>query len=183
VPISAEDRGRLIQLARQALSHIVANGPAPALGNVAGILAECRGCFVTLTNRGQLRGCIGTFAPRWPLAEAVVRMAAEAARDSRFLYIRPVTARELPELTVEVSVLSPLEPIGDPLSIEIGKHGIYIVRGHASGCFLPEVATDQGWNVEQFLGYCCEHKAGLPADAWRQDGTQVHVFTSEKFSE
>jgi AmmeMemoRadiSam system protein A len=151
------------------------------LGAYEGALAEKRGCFVTLTNQGALRGCIGTFAARRPLAEAVVTMAAQAAKDPRFIYYRPVTAAELDELSIEVSVLSPLEPIEDPLTLKIGTHGIYIDRGGASGCFLPEVATDQGWNAEQFLSHCCSGKAGLPADAWRQADTQVYVFTSEKF--
>ncbi|NQU76957.1 MAG: AmmeMemoRadiSam system protein A [Planctomycetes bacterium] len=183
MPISPEARSELMRLARASLAHTVANGPAPKVESPQGVLAEKRGCFVTLTNRGALRGCIGTFAPQWPLAQAVVRMAAAACRDGRFVYYRPVTAEELPQLTVEVSVLSQLEPIADPLSLEVGKHGIYVVRGANSGCFLPEVATDQGWDAEQFLSHCCAGKANLAPDAWRDDKTQVYVFTSEKFTD
>lgn len=179
--ISQEDRTTLLRLAREAVSHVVSGTEAPFVGQPTGVLAEQRGCFVTLTNRGRLRGCIGTFAPAAPLAQSVVQMGMEAARDPRFLHRDPITPGELSELEIEISVLSPLTPIEDPLSLEVGTHGIYIQRGPAGGCFLPEVATDQGWNAEQFLSYCCAHKAGLPPDAWRDPRTTVLVFTSEKF--
>jgi uncharacterized protein len=146
------------------------------------VLAEQRGCFVTLTNHGRLRGCIGTFQPRGPLAAMIVEMARAAARDPRFVY-NPITIPELNQLTIEVSVLSPLEATSDPLSLEVGRHGIYIVRAGRSGCFLPEVATDQGWDARKFLDECCTGKAGLPPEAWKQPGTKVYLFTSEKFEE
>ena len=148
----------------------------------SGLLAEKRGCFVTLTNGGMLRGCIGTFSPSPPLGKMIVEMGCSAARDPRFLD-NPITLDEVEHLTVEVSVLSPLTKTDNPEALEIGKDGIYIVQGARSGCFLPEVATDQGWGVEEFLGYCCSHKAGLSADAWRDPETTVYLFTSEKFEE
>jgi len=179
--ISPDQRAKLIALARASVAHAVAAAPAPSAEDRSGVLGEKRGCFVTLTNAGELRGCIGTLQPQKPLADEVIEMAAAAARDSRFIYYKPITPGELNELTVEVSVLSPLEPIDDPLSLTIGTHGIYI-RGRAgAGCFLPEVATDQGWNAEQFLTHCCAGKANLAPDAWRQADTEVLVFTSEKF--
>jgi AMMECR1 domain-containing protein len=84
---------------------------------------------------------------------------------------------------VEVSVLSPLEETAEPENLEIGRHGIYVVSQGRSGCYLPEVATQLGWSAEQFLDSCCQEKAGLPAGAWQSPGTQVYLFTSEKFSE
>ena len=96
--------------------------------------------------------------------------------------MNPITPAELDELTVEVSVLSPLKPTSRPEELEIGRHGVYITCGYRSGCFLPEVATDQGWDAAEFLSYCCSHKAGLPADAWRMAEAKVYLFTSEKFS-
>ena len=182
MPLSTEDRCRLIQLARQTIAHEVAEAPAPQPGPILGVLAEKRGCFVTLTNQGMLRGCIGTFSPRRPLAQSVVEMACEACHDPRFVH-HPVTARELGSLTVEVSVLGPLEPIADPLSLELGKHGIYIINGYSAGCFLPEVAIETGWTAEEFLTHCCQGKAGMSGDAWKRPDTQVYVFTSEKFKE
>jgi uncharacterized protein (TIGR00296 family) len=95
----------------------------------------------------------------------------------------PIAPGELDRLNIHISVLSELAPIADPLDIELGVHGIYIIRGHAAGCFLPEVATETGWSKEEFLSQCCAGKAGMSPDAWRQQGTQVLVFTSERFGE
>lgn len=123
-----------------------------------------------------------TFAPDQPLGVALVEMGQSAANDPRFLD-DPITPQELASLKVEVSILSELTPTREPASLQVGVHGIYVIRGSRAGCFLPEVATDQGWNAEQFLSYCCSHKAGLAADAWKDPRTQVLLFTSEKISE
>jgi len=142
--------------------------------------APC-GCFVTLKNRGRLRGCIGQFTSDGPLIELVAEMAkASATGDPRFL-ADPITVRELEKLDVEISVLSPLKKTDDPLSLRLGVDGIYIRQGRASGCFLPQVATETGWSKEEFLSYCCSHKAGLAADAWKDPKTQVYLFTAEAF--
>ena len=142
--------------------------------------APC-GCFVTLKNAGRLRGCIGQFISDGPLIELVVEMAkASATGDPRF-FADPITAGELEKLNVEISVLSPLQKTEDPLSLRLGVDGIYIRQGRASGCFLPQVATETGWTKEQFLSYCCAHKAGLAPDAWKQPQTQVYFFHAEVF--
>ncbi|HET6427365.1 MAG TPA: AmmeMemoRadiSam system protein A [Phycisphaerae bacterium] len=180
--LTENERNTLLGLARESVAATVGKGrrPRPV---VEGTLGERRGCFVTLTNRGRLRGCIGTFDPARPLGEEIVEMAAAAATDPRFIYYNPITAGEVDALTVGVSVLSELEPIDDPLAIELGVHGIYVVAGGASGCFLPEVATETGWTKEQFLSECCAGKAGMGPDAWRDGTAKVYVFTSEKFSD
>ncbi|MHC4982373.1 MAG: AmmeMemoRadiSam system protein A [Planctomycetota bacterium] len=179
--LSNEDRQRLLALATSAVKAAVHGQPRPKVDDPSGVLAERRGCFVTLKNAGRLRGCIGTFQPERPLGEMVVEMAVAAAtRDPRFM-MNPIIAGELPQLTIEVSVLSPLEETKAPEKLEVGKHGIYIVCGMQAGCFLPEVATEMGWGVEAFLDQCCVGKAGLPRGAWRRDDTKVYLFTSEKF--
>lgn len=180
--ISAEDRSKLVSLAREAVASQVTGQGRPDAPALQGVLAETRGCFVTLTNAGRLRGCIGTFRPDKPLGEMIIDMGMSAAgHDPRFLG-NPITPGELDELHIEVSVLSPLEKTDDPLSLEIGTHGIYIVGGAGrSGCFLPEVATDQGWDAVEFLDHCCMGKAGMSGGAWRESGTEVYLFTSEKF--
>jgi len=180
--IEAEDRKRMIELARGAVKAAVTGASPPEMPPSVGLLGEKRGCFVTLTNRGALRGCIGTFQPDRPLGEMIVEMGRSAARDPRFV-TNPITPAELPDLTIEVSVLSPLELTTEPEKLEIGRHGIYIVSGYRSGCFLPEVATDQGWDAAEFLDYCCSHKANLPPHAWRTPEAKVYLFTSEKFEE
>lgn len=142
--------------------------------------AHC-GCFVTLKNKGRLRGCIGQFISDRPLIELVAEMAvASATGDPRF-FADPITPRELNQLDVEISVLSPLKRTDDPLSLRLGVDGIYIKRGGASGCFLPQVAAEAGWSKEEFLSYCCSHKAGLPANAWKDPKTEVYLFTAEVF--
>ncbi|MBL7220004.1 MAG: AmmeMemoRadiSam system protein A [Phycisphaerae bacterium] len=180
--ISAEDRSKLVSLARAAVAAQVTGQGRPDAPAAEGILAEMRGCFVTLTNAGRLRGCIGTFQPDQPLGKMIVEMGMSAAgHDPRF-FGNPITPDELDELRIEVSVLSPLAKTDDPLSLEIGTHGIYIVGGGRSGCFLPEVATDQGWDAREFLDHCCMGKAGMSAGAWRQSDTTVYLFTSDKFN-
>jgi AmmeMemoRadiSam system protein A len=142
--------------------------------------AHC-GCFVTLKNHGRLRGCIGNFTSDNPLVELVAEMAkASATSDPRFFADRISTA-ELDQLDIEISVLSPLKKTNDPLSLQLGVDGIYIKKGYASGCFLPQVATETGWSKEEFLSYCCSHKAGLAPDAWKEPETEVYLFTAEIF--
>ena len=182
MPLSPEERSQLAGLARAAVEAAIRGGPLPAAKDASGILSQARGCFVTLTNAGRLRGCIGTFQPSAPLAELLPQIAAAATQDGRFVW-NPVTPAELPHLDIEVSILSPLEPMKSLEDLRIGTHGIYVVRGGRSGCFLPEVATDQGWDATRFLDECCAGKAGLPAGAWRQPDAKVFLFTSEKFGQ
>jgi uncharacterized protein (TIGR00296 family) len=87
----------------------------------------------------------------------------------------------LDQLDVEISVLSPLERTGDPLNLRLGIDGIHIKKGRASGCFLPQVATETGWSKEEFLSHCCSDKASLAPDAWKDAGTDVYLFTAEVF--
>jgi hypothetical protein len=182
MPLSIEERSQLIALARSAVEAAVRGGPLPAPKDVRGVLDQSRGCFVTLTTGGRLRGCIGTFQPSGRLAEVLPQIAAAATQDSRFVW-DPVTAGELPRLDIEVSILSPLEPMKRLEDLQIGTHGVYVVHGRRSGCFLPEVATDQGWDASRFLDECCAGKAGLPPRAWQQPDAKVYLFTSEKFGQ
>lgn len=180
--LPTEDRTLLISLARAAVEAEVSAKAPPKTESLTGVLAQRRGCFITLTNAGRLRGCMGTFKPMATLGEIIAEMGAAAARDPRFVG-NPITPRELPELRIEVSVLSPLAETFRPASLTVGTHGIYIVRDDHSGCFLPEVATDQGWDAEEFLTQCCQSKAALPPNAWKDPTTKVYIFTSEKFDQ
>ena len=171
----------LLKVARDTVEAVLTGGsvPEPESGDPE-LNAHC-GCFVTLKNRGQLRGCIGQFTSDRPLIELVVEMAkASATGDPRF-FADPITADELEQLDVEISVLSPLQRTDDPLSLRLGTDGIYIKRGCTSGCFLPQVATETGWSKKEFLSYCCAHKAGLAPDAWKDPETEVYLFTAEVF--
>lgn len=139
------------------------------------------GCFVTLKNNGNLRGCLGQFTSDKPIIELIFEIAqASATRDARF-YDNPIMARELDDLDIEVSLLSPLKKTDDPLSLRLGIDGIYIKRNNNTGCFLPQVATEIGWNRQEFLSYCCSQKAGLKPNAWKDQLTEVYLFTADIF--
>lgn len=172
----------LLKLARDSIQARLEGKPLPPLPDVRIEAKDFGGVFVTLKNAGRLRGCIGRFNPDAGVAETVQEMAIATLDDPRFRN-DPVTARELPRITIDISVLSPMLRTHDPLSLDIGKHGIYIRRGHRSGCFLPQVAPEQRWNKEQFLSQCCAMKAHLPADAWKDPQTEVYLFTAEVFGE
>ena len=171
----------LLKTARDSVEAVI-NGQKPNVpqSDDTELNAHC-GCFVTLKNHEQLRGCIGQFTSDKPLIELVVEIAkASATNDPRFL-ADPITPDELEQLDIEISVLSPLQKTDDPLSLRLGTDGIYIKKGPASGCFLPQVATETGWSAEEFLSYCCAHKAGLGADAWKDPQTEVLLFTADVF--
>ena len=179
--MTEERKQILLAIVRDAVAAAVTGEapPKPACDDPE--LNVHQGCFVTLKNRGRLRGCIGQFIADKPLVQVVFEMAVSAAtRDPRFTY-DPVTPEELISLDVEISVLSALEKTDDPLSLRLGIDGIYIVRGQESGCFLPQVVTETGWDAEEFLANCCVQKAGLPADAWRDSQTDVFLFTADIF--
>lgn len=177
-----EQKKMLLKVAKDTIQAAVRRKPVyePTTDDPE-LLAEV-GCFVTLKNGEQLRGCIGQFTADRPLIEMVCDMAvASSMHDPRFSYDR-ITVDELPELDIEISVLSPMVKTDDPLSLRLGIDGIYITDGRTSGCFLPQVATETGWDEADFLSYCCAHKAGLRADAWKTDDTvEVYLFTAEVF--
>ncbi|RKY07960.1 MAG: AMMECR1 domain-containing protein [Planctomycetota bacterium] len=171
----------LLTIARGAVGAAVkGQRPQEATSDEQELLSAC-GCFVTLKNKGRLRGCIGQFISDKPLIELVSEMAvASATKDPRF-GADPITLAELDSLDVEISVLSPLKKTEDPLSLRLGIDGIYITCGAMSGCFLPQVATETGWNEREFLTNCCVHKAGLSANAWEKGDTEVYLFTADVF--
>ena len=171
----------LLKIARDTVEAVIQGGEVPKPKSDDPQLNSHCGCFVTLKNKQRLRGCIGRFISDIPLIELVVEMAkASATGDMRF-FANPITVSELERLDVEISVLSPLERTSDPQSLRLGVDGIYVKKGRASGCFLPQVATETGWSKEEFLSYCCAHKAGMSPDAWKDPETEVYLFTAEVF--
>jgi AmmeMemoRadiSam system protein A len=132
---------------------------------------------VTLKNKGILRGCIGFIEPVFPLYETVIRGAIYAAcQDYRF---PPVTADELNDLEIEISVLTTPEKIRNPQVIEVGRHGLIIAKGENKGLLLPQVAVENGWGLKEFLEQACL-KAGLPTDAWKT-GADMYIFEAIVF--
>jgi len=178
-----EQKNILLSVARNAVTAAVTGKKPPKSSSDDPALNAHCGCFVTLKNKDELRGCIGQFISDKPLIELVSDMAvASSTGDQRFLH-NPITTKEVNELDIEISVLSPLKKTDNPLNLRLGIDGIYIKKGFASGCFLPQVATETGWNKEEFLSSCCGHKAGLKPDTWKDKNTEVYLFTAEIIEE
>lgn len=178
--IQHEEKLALLGLARQSIESGLSGAPGPACTLDSELLKEKCGAFVTLHKRGMLRGCIGYIQAYKPLCETVVEMAQSAAfRDPRF---PPVQKNELPELDLEISVLSPLRKTTDINEIQVGVHGIVITNGRHRGLLLPQVATEQKWDRDTFLQQTCV-KAGLGVDAWKDPGTTIEIFSATVFGE
>ncbi|MFC2098299.1 AmmeMemoRadiSam system protein B [Bacteroidota bacterium] len=180
--LSKEDKTVLIDIARKTIDLYVRSEKIHKVDKqyFSEALQTHTGAFVTLHKNGELRGCIGRFQPDKPLYEVVRDMAISAStKDYRF---KPVKAGELDEIELEISVLTPLEPISDPSEIKLGQHGIYIKKGHNSGTFLPQVATQTGWNLEEFLGHCARDKAQIGWFGWKDAELYIYealIFTEE----
>ncbi len=178
-----KDKKVLLSIARKSIESAITGTPyeQTQIEITSQELKEKSGAFVTLRTHGNLRGCIGRMASDIPLYKLVSEMAVSAAKeDPRFNQIHP---SELEVLEIGISALSPLQKIDDPLDFELGRHGIYIIKGASNGCFLPQVATETGWTKEEFLSQCCSMKAGLSPDAWRKEDIEVYIFTTETISE
>jgi AmmeMemoRadiSam system protein A len=177
------ERTELLHLARQTVTAFV-NGqdvPAPEPDTLPAALRQAGACFVTLENHGRLRGCIGNMIATGPLYEAVIRNAASACRDPRFVH-DPVTAEELDALHIEISYLTPMQRVSKTDDIVVGRDGLLIRLGRQSGVLLPQVAYERGWTRGEFLAQTC-YKAGLPLDAWKQPEAEIYSFTAEVFGE
>lgn len=172
---------RLLQIARESLTDYVKYGKRKTFAEKDPVLNQPMGAFVTLRENGELRGCIGNMVGDGPLYQTVANMAIEAAaKDPRF---NPVSEGELGKVDVEISVLSPMKKVSGPEEINIPGHGVLVRKGYRSGVYLPQVATEAGWNKEQFLTSLCAQKAGLEPYAWKDPATDIYVFSAEVFAE
>lgn len=181
--LTTAEKKILLETAREAITARLNNRkPVPVdKGRLTPRLREPLGAFVTLTIKGELRGCIGRFTSNDPLWEVVAAMATEAAfGDPRF---PALTKAEYPSVSLEISVLGPMKKINSINEIKIGRHGIYIKKGFQSGTLLPQVATERGWSVEQFLGYCARDKAGIGWSGWKEKETEIFVYEAYVFGE
>jgi len=179
--LSIEQKKKLLSIARSSIQSYFDSKERPQLKESDPVLLAKSGAFVTLHKKGELRGCIGNMVGQEPLYLTIRDMAIAAAfEDPRF---GPLRKSELADIEIEISVLSPLEKIDNPDKIKMGEHGVLLKRGFNSGVFLPQVACETGWSKEEFLANLCEHKAGLPADAWKDKSCQLYIFTADIFSE
>ncbi|MBI2469900.1 MAG: AmmeMemoRadiSam system protein B [Planctomycetes bacterium] len=182
--LTSKEKALLLSLARSTLETYTKTGTPPNLDQtdyaLSNRLKEKYGVFVTLKKHGELRGCIGHIIPRTSLSQAVIENTINSsANDWRF---SPVGATEIPDITIEISVLSQMKKINGPDEFIVGKEGIVIRKGQASAVFLPQVANEQGWDRTETLCQLCR-KAGLSPDAWKDDNMEFYVFTADVFHE
>lgn len=177
--LNEKQRKTLLRVAREAV-EAAARGERYTPEAEDPELEQLGAAFVTLKQRGDLRGCIGTIEAHEPTITSVARMARAAAlEDPRFPAVRPA---EVPDLTIDISLLSPAERVTDVNDIEIGKHGLIIEQGSYRGLLLPQVPLEWGWDREEFLDHTCR-KAGLPRGSWRSGECRLYAFTAEVFGE
>ncbi len=174
---SDEERRLLKQLAKSSIESVLFRKEEKHL-DLPESLKEKMGAFVCLKTQGELKGCIGYVRGQLPLDQTIRQMAVEAAfHDPRFM---PLNQAEWKDTDIEISVLTPMKRITDVNEIEVGIHGIYIEKGFSSGLLLPQVATENGWDLKTFLEYTCM-KAGLPKDAWKSKDTDIYIFSADVF--
>jgi len=177
--LTKKEQRDLLKIARDTIVSYVSSSRVPVVETASKGLNLQSGCFVTIKQHGQLRGCIGNFVSDQPLFRLVQEMAVSAAtRDPRFY---PMKQQDLDAFELEISVLSPLERISSVDAIKVGTHGIYLVKNSSRGVLLPQVATEYGWDRETFLRHTCL-KAGLPENAWQRD-CEIYIFSALVFGE
>jgi AmmeMemoRadiSam system protein A len=177
--LSGPEKKELLDLARAIIAKYLDSGERGVPALAAPVFKEKHGVFVTLHRDGELRGCIGYPLPLKPLGEAVAEMAVAAAvEDPRF---PAVTADELAELDIEISVLTVPQKVSSSDQVQVGRDGIIISKGFQRGLLLPQVPVEQGWTLEQYISYGCR-KAGLAPDEWKK-GVQIEVFQAIVFGE
>jgi uncharacterized protein (TIGR00296 family) len=184
--LSLEEGTLLVKIARKTIETYLRDEELLPRPNVPQKLKEKLGVFVTLTKHGELRGCIGHPFPRMQLIDALMDSAISAAtQDPRF---PPVSLEELPEVEIEVSVLTKPEelrvrhPREYPDHVVVGRDGLIVECGGHAGLLLPQVAVEYGWDAEELLSNTCM-KAGLMPDSWLDRDVRVSRFSAQIFSE
>ena len=179
--LTGEERAQLLQIARTSIENTLARKtdlPYDSMKMSPALQEHC-GAFVTLHKGDKLRGCIGNLMGYKPLYQTVASMACAAAfEDPRFY---PVKESEMKDIDIEISVLSPLRKIQSIDEFQLGRHGIYIIKGEHRGTFLPQVAEETGWTKEEFLGHCARDKAGLAWNGWKD--AELYVYEAIVFGE
>ena len=173
--IPPDSQKRLLQLARQTLEDFVRGAERHVEEISDPHLQGCDyGAFVSLHKQQTLRGCVGNCAPDARLYEVVIEMTqAAASRDNR---MAPISADELDDIRIDITVLSPLVRVDNPLALQVGKHGLHVAQGAKRGVLLPQVAPQHEWDMKTFVEQTCV-KAGLRKNAWKDPRTEISTFT------
>jgi len=178
--LNKEDRKKLIEIAKTSVFNKISGEKIPEFKVESEYLKQNCGAFVTLNENGRLRGCIGYIVAEKPLYKTIEEVAVSAAlNDPRF---PPVSKNELNKLEFEISVLTPFKLISDINKIEVGNHGLFIVKGRNQGVLLPQVAVSNKWDRNTFLEQVCI-KAGLPPNSWKEKDADIYIFSAEVFGE
>jgi AmmeMemoRadiSam system protein B/AmmeMemoRadiSam system protein A len=177
--LSPADRKAMLVFARSSIERYLTTGTLPLARGFSPVVWREQAVFVTLKKNGQLRGCIGQLRSDRPLCQAVGAKAIQAAfKDRRF---SPVVLGELPDIDIEISLLTPPKRVAGPEAIEIGRDGVTLLKDGRRATFLPEVAVEQGWERDEMLEQLCR-KAGLPAACWRE-GAEFETYRTIAFHE
>jgi hypothetical protein len=174
ISFTLKEKDELMWLARRNIKSLLYEKKRTTVDrkNLPPVFNQPLGAFVTLKIDGTLRGCIGRFISSEPLWEVVLESSQSSAfEDPRF---SPLTKEELPKTDIEITVLGPMVKIDDINEIELGRHGIYIKKDYRSGTMLPQVATENGWSVEEFLGYTSRDKAGIGWTGWKN--ADIYIY-------
>jgi len=173
-PYTDVEKKELLSIARNAITEFVTDKKTIEVDMKNPKLRSDGAVFVTIKEKGSLRGCIGHVQAIMPLYQSVIKNAiAASSSDPRF---PPMTKDELQDIEIEISILSPMQKLKDVKNIQIGKHGLVIRKGSQSGLLLPQVPIEQGWDRQTFLKQICA-KAGLPEYAWKD--AELYTFTAE----
>ncbi len=179
--LSQKEKNILLQIARNTLKNYFQKKTYLYEDELTKNLKKKLGAFVTLKKGQNLRGCIGYVFSDKPLYKTVAELTKKSAfDDSRF---NKLTEDELSQIKIEISILTEPRKITSPKEIKIGRHGVIVEQGHKNGLFLPQVATENGWNQETFMDYLCEHKAGIPKEDWKNGKVDIYTFEAVVFSE
>ncbi|MBT1071839.1 AmmeMemoRadiSam system protein A [Pelotalea chapellei] len=177
--LTTAEQKELLKIARETVMACVKAEKLPVFTVTSPGMSAARGCFVTINQEGHLRGCIGNFVSDKPLYSLVQEMAiAAATQDPRFYPLKP---KDLENFELEISVLSTLKKISSVNEIQVGTHGLYIIKNTYRGVLLPQVAAEYGWDRETFLNHTCI-KAGLPENTWKKE-CEIYTFTAMVFRE
>ena len=177
--LAPEHSARLLNIARATIRSLLRTEPVAVPQETDPALLQRAGCFVSLHEEQshRLRGCVGRLDASGPLALVVQQTAANVLGDPRFSANR-VRLDELPLLSIEISVLSPLMPAKNPLDFDLQNDGLYLIISNRTGCFLPQVARETGWTKEQLLDRLCMEKMGFPAKMWQHPAARLQKFTA-----
>ena len=177
--LTDEEKQMLKEIALTSIKDSLDGKSIADQSSLTATLKQKCGAFVSLHKQGRLRGCIGHFGEDVPLHEIVAEMARAAAfEDPRFM---PVTADELADIDIEISVLTPMRRIQSLDEFELHRHGIYIRKGYRSGTYLPQVADEVNWTKEEFVSHCAQDKAGIGWDGWKDAETELYVYEAIVF--